>query len=333
MSDKYHVEVAPRAPRFTPVAKLAAMETEGCLGCLQCVKRDACIYEVYRKKTFDAGQVVDTTDAMCLNCMRCVQECKKGILSRAINPQFEAMGDEYWRPDIISTLWKQATTGKIPVSGAGYRGRFCGPGFDQMWTDMSEIVRPTRDGIHGREYISTVIELGRRPERLVFDDDGKLATEVPPFVELPVPMILDMAPWGKIGPSTRRAVALGAKASHTLAVATYEEAAGLLADLKEQPDRAPGRRAPGPDAPHRARPWPSSSTRPACWRKSRPSNSACPGLVVSVRTALDEDAADRVAELAKAGAEVIHLQAGVQGPGPGQGGGHASSPSWCARCT
>ena len=222
MSDKYHLEVAPTAPRFTPVARLAAMETEGCLGCLQCVKRDACIYEVYRKKTFDAGQVVDTTDAMCLNCMRCVQECKKGILSRAINPQFEAMGDEYWRPDIISTLWKQATTGKIPVSGAGYRGRFCGPGFDQMWTDMSEIVRPTRDGIHGREYISTVIELGRRPERLVFDDEGKLAIEVPPFVELPVPMILDMAPWGKIGPSTRRAVALGAKASHTLAVATYD---------------------------------------------------------------------------------------------------------------
>ena len=26
-----------------------------------------------------------------------------------------------------------------------------------MWTDMSEIVRPTRDGIHGREYISTSV--------------------------------------------------------------------------------------------------------------------------------------------------------------------------------
>jgi len=74
-----------------------------------------------------------------------------------------ALGDAYWTPDLIERLWKQAANGKVPVSGAGYRGPFCGPGFDMIWTDMSEIVRPTRDGIHGREYISTVIELGRKP--------------------------------------------------------------------------------------------------------------------------------------------------------------------------
>ena len=37
-----------------------------------------------------------------------------------------------------------------------------GAGFDSMWTDMSEIVRPTRDGIHGREYINTSVDLGRK---------------------------------------------------------------------------------------------------------------------------------------------------------------------------
>ena len=61
---------------------------------------------------------------------------------------------------MIATTWNQAETGRIPVSGAGYRGPFCGPGFDSMWTDMSEIVRPTRDGIHGREYISTSVDIG-----------------------------------------------------------------------------------------------------------------------------------------------------------------------------
>ena len=70
------------------------------------------------------------------------------------------MGDAYFRPDIIETTWKQSDTGTIPVSGAGYRGRFHGPGFDSIWTDMSEIVRPTRDGIHGREYISTSVDIG-----------------------------------------------------------------------------------------------------------------------------------------------------------------------------
>ena len=63
-------------------------------------------------------------------------------------------------------------------TGAGYRGPFTGPGFDGMWTDMSEIVRPTRDGIHGREYISTSVELGRKLNHLTFDEKGQLLSKI-----------------------------------------------------------------------------------------------------------------------------------------------------------
>ena len=45
-------------------------------------------------------------------------------------------------------------------------------------------------------------------------------------------MLLDLPPWGKSGPGTRRAMALAAREGKTLAVATYEEAAELLADLR-----------------------------------------------------------------------------------------------------
>ncbi len=314
MADKYHVEVIPVAPRLAPVAKIVALETEECLGCLKCVKRDSCIYDVYRKKDFDPGQVVDTGDHMCLSCMRCVQECKKGILSRTLNPAYERMGDEYWRPDIIASLWKQADSGKIPVSGAGYRGAFTGPGFDQMWTDMSEIVRPTRDGIHGREYISTVIELGRRPERLVFDQDGAMVGQVPAFVEIPVPIIFDMPQWGKIGPSTRKSVALAAKKGHTLAVATYEEAAGPLAEFREHLIvRLEG-------IPTDLEPLKGVSLVELAWSPQVAENikalkEQLPGVVISVRLPLNEDAAQRAAELAKGSGEVIHLQASYKGCG------------------
>jgi hypothetical protein len=161
MTAKYHVHTSNAPSRFIPVARLSAMEIEGCLGCLECVKR-ACVYDVYGKRKFSAREIADSGDALCIACMRCVQECKKGILSRTLNPQFVRMGNRHFKPDLIASIWRQAETGQIPVSGAGYRGPFTGPGFDQMWTDMSEIVRPTRDGIHGREYISTVIELGSR---------------------------------------------------------------------------------------------------------------------------------------------------------------------------
>ena len=63
------------------------------------------------------------------------------------------------------------------VSGSGFRGRFGGDYYDNIWTDMSEIVRPTRDGIHGREHISTSVAIGQMVSDLCgmeFDEEGNL---------------------------------------------------------------------------------------------------------------------------------------------------------------
>ena len=233
MPKKYRVNVKPIAPRFQPISKYCTVECKPCLHCNLCVKNDACVYEVNKKRGFDILQVLDPGDYQCMGCLRCVQECKANILSRARNPRFDAMGDEYWIPDLIASIWNQATTGKIPVSGAGYNGSFCGPGFDQMWTDMSEIVRPTRDGIHGREYISTVIELGRRPDRLEFDNKGTLLTRAMPFFELQIPIILDIPPIHVASESFRKVIADAAKQLGTVTVADCEEAKGFLADYRQ----------------------------------------------------------------------------------------------------
>ncbi len=68
---------------------------------------------------------------------------------------------------------------------------FAGRGFDSIWFDFSEIVRPTRDGIHGREYISTSVDLGRKFPYLEFGENGALVSEVPKNIEVPIPMLLD----------------------------------------------------------------------------------------------------------------------------------------------
>ncbi|MCP3901945.1 MAG: hypothetical protein GY707_19735, partial [Desulfobacteraceae bacterium] len=149
----------------------------------------------------------------CNSCFRCIQECTKGIFSRVINPEYREIGDEYWTPDVLSRLWYQAHTGSIPVSGAGYRGPFVGKGFDSMWTDMSEIVRPTRDGIHGREYINTSIELSRRPERLSFNDDGSLAVDVKPILDVPIPILFQQPDFGML---SKEVIVSMLKAAQTL---------------------------------------------------------------------------------------------------------------------
>jgi ferredoxin len=195
MPKKYHIETKKVPPRLPKIGKFGVVDwREDCARCHNCVKK-ACVYDRYRQE-MQYIKDLDEFNAMffeCMGCFSCVQKCTKGLLALTVNPEYERMGNGYYTPDIILTTWNQAETAAIPVSGAGYRGKFTGPGFDSMWTDMSEIVRPTRDGIHGREYISTSIDIGRKPKLLSFED-GKLATTLPPLVDLPVPIIIDMFP-------------------------------------------------------------------------------------------------------------------------------------------
>ena len=190
MPSKYVIHTKPVPHRFEPITKsgIIAWE-EGCLKCAVCVKKK-CVYGVYDHRALDTRQMIDSIDNQCMNCLRCVQGCPKELIHKSLNPEFKSLGDSYWSPEIIARLWYQAETGKIPVSGSGYPGPFSGPGFDSMWTDMSEIVRPTRDGIHGREYISTAIDIGRTPPYLKFTESGNLKGGSPSVVGIPLPIVL-----------------------------------------------------------------------------------------------------------------------------------------------
>ncbi len=201
MPRKYAIQTKAAPPRFYPVGKYATVEfRENCAGsCKACVKKN-CVYDIFKTNYLHMSRM-DEPEYLytCNSCFRCIQECTKGIFSRVINPEYRDMGDDYFTRDVISRTWYQAHTGSIPVSGAGYRGPFAGRGFDSMWTDMSEIVRPTRDGIHGREYINTCIELSRRPERLRFHPDGSLAVETRPVLEIPLPILFETPSFGVLG--------------------------------------------------------------------------------------------------------------------------------------
>jgi len=202
MPAKYVIHTEEIRNRFIPLSRsgIIAWE-EGCLKCPVCVKRQ-CVYGVYDKRGIDSRQMLDSIDYLCMNCFRCIQNCPKELIHKSISPEYKAMGDYHWSPNIISRLWYQAETGKIPVSGAGYPGPFTGVGFDSMWTDMSEIVRPTRDGIHGREYISTMVDLGRTPEYLCFGEDRRVQHDRPRVISIPVPILMRVPEFGDISAST-----------------------------------------------------------------------------------------------------------------------------------
>jgi ferredoxin len=227
MPKKYHIDVREIPNRYPTIGRSGIVDWgEGCLKCPKCVKQQ-CIYNVYGERSFSSDILADTIDQLCKSCFRCVQGCPRRLIHKTINPEWEALGDDVYTPDIIASTWSQAESGKIPVSGAGYGGPFSGPGFDSMWTDMSEIVRPTRDGIHGREYISTVIDVGRNPTMLKFDDSGAILTKSWPSVRVQIPIVLNIPPFGDFSPAVWKGFALAAAKLGTLMIAPLAQAREL----------------------------------------------------------------------------------------------------------
>jgi len=286
---------------------------EDCSSCHNCVKR-ACVYGFYRDEADRLREEIGYLDYLyqCKGCLSCVQDCTKGILTRVANPEYRRLGTDYFTPEIVLTTWFQADTGRIPVSGAGYGGRFSGPGFDSMWTDMSEIVRPTRDGIHGREYISTSVDIGRKSDHLVFED-GELVGDPFPLVEVPFPVIFDAIPehWHRepvLSAINQVATRLG-----SLAVMRSDS---IPPELSSERNRIVPWFETAGDADNDAHDGAAMvmlsdrldvlATQAA--RKERNANQ-----IVVIRLAASPGVAHRVVELTREGTEVIHLVADSSG--------------------
>lgn len=218
-------------------------------------------------------------------------------------------GDAHWTAEILSQTWYQAETGRIPISGAGYGGKFAGAGFEGLWLDMSEIVRPTRDGIHGRETISTQVDLGAGLMRLEFGGDGRLTSQLPNVISLPIPVILGPLSVPLPGRGALCAMAQAASELGSLAVIMPEEydqdlelyKKSLGVRLASEPfDSIPGDWMPAyielevekiEDLHHQ-------------FEKGR---KLYPDSVIAARLPLDDQTIENVIRLAKAGVGVFHL--------------------------
>ena len=314
MPPKYHIETSQSPNRFQKITRsgIIAWE-EGCLKCARCVKKD-CVYQVYEKRNLDDRQMLDSLDSVCMDCFRCVQNCPNRLIHKGLNPSYKALGDHYWTPEIISDLWFQAESGRIPVSGAGYGGPFSGPGFDAMWTDMSEIVRPTRDGIHGREYISTTVDIGRKVMALEFGPDGEIISSAPPLVEIPLPVIFDIPPWSPPGDNIPLSFLYGARTLGTFAIVRQS---GLNPVIREFLPHAIIYVDGNPDdlsaqllGSVRIIEIPNGEDAITLQNRFKSIN---PGLVVIIRLRLGPKTPEQALKLIVQGAEVLHLVADEYG--------------------
>lgn len=318
MPRKYYLHPNPAPSRFLSPGPYGIIERDGCLNCSNCVKRE-CPYGVFQKRKLNERELWDTADSLCRNCFRCIQNCYGKILLKTANPEFWLQGDEYWTAEIIGSNRTQAETGRIPVSGGGYSGPFAGPGFDSMWTDMSEIIRPTRDGIHGREYISTAVDLGKNPGPFIFKeewaDKDNPTDGCPPRIEISLPLIFDLLPLQDFALPPIFPLGQGAQEINTLLILKAEKIDNNLWPWI---------------------PWliPYLSSFKKDWAKlvsavrmvqlpyenraqtlnmTKEIKKLNPQVLVSVRVPLNERGEENILNIMEAGGEVVHLLADAQG--------------------
>ncbi len=308
MFERYHISIKTVGTRATPVPKFVITRADNCVNCGKCEK--ACIYNVHKRSESDPRKMADPISHLCKDCFRCIQDCPQRALSISPGEEYRALGRGIWTPLRVSTIWGESETGKIPVFGAGYRGMFAGPGYDSMWTDMSEIVRPTRDGIHGREYISTSVDLVSRPPFLEFDENRSLKSDYPKMLELPIPFIMDLTRLRNQSENVQNGLANAAVRLNTLIMVDAGSITDPLSSFVGErivPVLKAGTNVDSVELPASAR---MIEFRPGSdWERDiKVLRSRFPKAIVSARLAADGRIEERVLDMARAKVEVAHIE-------------------------
>jgi glutamate synthase domain-containing protein 2/Fe-S-cluster-containing dehydrogenase component len=310
--------LGPRpAPAHHPILRPHRIErSDRCINCGTCTW--ACIYGCHERSEADPRKMADPKPACCRNCFACVLQCPRGALSMHPCEEYLELGDRVYTPAIISSLQEQASAGKIPVSGAGYGGLFDGDGYDNIWTDMSEIVRPTRDGIHGREHISTTVHLGRTVSDLCdmqFDAHWNLKSLIPPSREIPIPILFGALPFIP-GDGVISALALAASQLTTYLTLRSDQNPGRYTEYY---NHLVVRLSPGDlEAKRETLEWatmieiePNGDPIGAIEQAHRIN----PHLLTILRVPARRDVEYEILRLSEQGAEAIHLSADMHGRG------------------
>ncbi|MFH0845566.1 MAG: glutamate synthase-related protein [Pseudomonadota bacterium] len=113
-----------------PVGKYRLYRTAECVACGKCV--EICPYDVHENRR---GHILTKKEYRCVgpDCPTpCHEQCPTAALLLKRNPNFEAMGDFRWSPDLLASTWTMAETGHVPPGGLEYKTGESGGGFDKL---------------------------------------------------------------------------------------------------------------------------------------------------------------------------------------------------------
>lgn len=174
-----------------------------CIACRVCERQ--CANKVH---TFDAElNVMKSDDAKCVNCHRCVSLCPTRAL-KIVKTDHTFKQNANWTGETIKELYRQAGTGGVLLSSMGNPKPY--PVYwDKLLINASQVTNPSIDPL--REPMETRVYLGKKPERILRDQNGEIAYNLPPQLRLNVPIMFSAMSYGSISYNAHESLARAAR--------------------------------------------------------------------------------------------------------------------------
>ena len=177
--------------------------TERCTACRICERQCANEVHSFRK---DRG-VMEADDTRCVNCQRCVSFCPTRAL-KIVKSDCTFRENANWQNDTVKEIYKQANSGGVLLSSMG-NPKPLPVYWDKILINASQVTNPPIDPL--REPMETRVFLGKRPEKVRRDENGKLKYEMPPQLELSMPIMFSAMSYGSVSYNAHASLARAAK--------------------------------------------------------------------------------------------------------------------------
>ncbi len=174
-----------------------------CIACRVCERQ--CANEVHRYDEDYDMMLSDETK--CVNCHRCVAFCPTHALKIVKNNDtFKCNAN--WTNEVISDVYRQASTGGVLLSAMGTPKEYP-VYFDKMVINASQVTNPPIDPL--REPMETKVHLGKKAVSIERDANGELINNLPPRLELSVPIMFSAMSYGSISYNAHESLARAAE--------------------------------------------------------------------------------------------------------------------------
>ncbi len=189
-------------PYFAPEFEVIRNE-DRCIQCRVCERQ--CANEVHR---YDGDlQKMFSDETKCVDCQRCVSLCPTRAL-KIVKSDCALRENANWDSDTIKEVYKQAGSGGVLLSSMGNPKPY--PVYwDKLLINASQVTNPSIDPL--REPMETRVFLGKKPTRPERRPDGSLSCELPPQLELSMPVMFSAMSYGSISYNAHESLARAAE--------------------------------------------------------------------------------------------------------------------------